>query len=96
MPPAFALPVSASRGWPAGDEVDADKVPEDRNARAPEGRIRLRELVEEELLLALPAAPRHERGECGETAQVAAEPASVPTQRPFAGLGELLGNVDKN
>jgi uncharacterized protein len=94
----FTLPVSGeSQVALIGDEAEADKVPEDlESALAIEGRIRLRELVEEELLLALPAAPRHEQGECGETAAVAAEPAPVPTQRPFAALGELLGNVDKN
>ena len=43
---------------------------------APEGHIALRDLVEEELLLAVPLVPRHEEEEV--------------VQRPFAGLGELL------
>jgi uncharacterized metal-binding protein YceD (DUF177 family) len=51
----------------------------------------LADLVEEELLLALPAAPRH-TGSCpgGKRSEVT-ETISEPTQRPFANLGELLG-----
>ena len=68
----------------------ADVPPELETALAPEGRLPLAELVEEELLLALPAAPRHD-GVCPGGEQGEAETASQPTQRPFANLGELLG-----
>ena len=55
------------------------------------GRISLAELVEEELLLALPLAPMHGEGQ-GCSVKPAAEsgPASEPKQRPFAGLRELM------
>jgi uncharacterized protein len=72
-------------------EAAADDVPPELEmALAPEGRMRLADLIEEELLLALPAAPRHE-GQCpsqqGSSEQNEFE---EPTQRPFAALGELL------
>ena len=54
---------------------------------APDGRIALRDLVEEELLLVVPLVPRHEdEADCG---RVASDEADV-RQTPFAGLGELL------
>jgi uncharacterized protein len=57
---------------------------------AAEGRVVLRDLVEEELLLALPLVARHERvTDCqARIAEVAAE-AEI-TQQPFAQLKELL------
>lgn len=76
-------------------EADAAEVPEELEpVLAREGRISAGELVEEELLLALPIVPLHEElSEC-------AVPPSVPlvgdeapehvTQRPFEGLGDLL------
>ena len=48
---------SPKRLWPT-------VPPELETALAPEGRLRLADLVEEELLLALPAAPRHPEGQC--------------------------------
>jgi uncharacterized protein len=78
-------------------EADANRVPEELEpVLAPEGRISVGELVEEELLLTLPIVPLHE-DEDGSTC-VAAEDAppveeSEPveeTQKPFAGLAELL------
>jgi len=58
---------------------------------APEGRIALRELVEEELLLAVPLVPRHEgETQCAPTEEQAADREQEVVQRPFAGLGELL------
>ena len=76
-------------------EADAAEVPEELEpVLAREGRISTGELVEEELLLLLPIVPLHEElREC-------AVPPSAPlvddegpehvTQRPFAGLDELL------
>jgi uncharacterized protein len=66
-----------------------------------EGRVALRDLVEEELLLAVPLVPRHEEeSDCGPVAVVETAPGVAPvvpdapvpadTQKPFAGLGELL------
>jgi uncharacterized protein len=77
------------------EEAAADVPPELETALAPEGRVRLADLVEEELLLAMPAAPRHP-GQCpGKKPDVAQESISQPTQRPFAGLGELLSGRSK-
>ncbi len=65
------------------------------------GRVALRDLVEEELLLAVPLVPRHDdETECvpGEAVEAApgapstdpVETGPADTQKPFAGLGELL------
>ena len=77
-------------------EADVGRVPEELEPMlAPEGRISIGELVEEELLLTLPIVPLHaEGGEC----QVAPEAPTLPaeavargeTQKPFAQLAELL------
>ncbi|MGH8289282.1 MAG: YceD family protein [Steroidobacteraceae bacterium] len=76
-------------------EAQAAEVPDELEpVLAREGRISAGELVEEELLLALPIVPLHEepRG-CAVPAfaplVVGAEPEQV-SQRPFAGLAELL------
>lgn len=75
----------------ANEEQASGVPPELETALAPDGRLRLADLVEEELLLALPAAPRHP-GTCpGGERNEAQESISETTQRPFAGLGELLG-----
>jgi len=91
--------------WPLGGtarvalvaaESEADRVPQEfETVHAPEGRIRVRDLVEEELVLALPLVPLHaDPGECrdGEDApEPAADPPEEPeTQKPFERLGELL------
>jgi uncharacterized protein len=82
----------------AADRLDSDVEP----VMLEEGRVVLRDLVEEELLLAVPLVPRHEQEtECGLAPAVEAvgnpvneEPENDPeppvTQKPFAGLGELL------
>lgn len=74
------------------DEAAAAGVPpEFETALAPEGRLPLADLLEEELLLALPAAPHHE-GECpGSERSEPPEVLEQTTQRPFAALGEMLG-----
>lgn len=79
----------------------ADRLPADVEPVWVEGRkVDLGEIVEEELLLALPLVPAHERGdaECEPTAEVeedvgeasAEEDAAPVVQTPFAELGELL------
>jgi uncharacterized protein len=76
-------------------ESDAGRVPEHLEpVLAAGGRITVGELVEEELLLALPIVPLHgESSDCAvreeERAEVAAKPAQT-TQRPFAQLDQLL------
>lgn len=96
----MSLPVqSSSRVALLESEAAASEVPPElETALAPEGRMRLADLVEEELLLALPAAPRHP-GQCpGEPQPVpeeAPEIISETTQRPFAALGELLSRRTK-
>lgn len=54
--------------------------------------VSLGELIEEELLLALPFLPRHPRPDCApaEAASGAGEPAGEDSRRPFAGLREAL------
>jgi uncharacterized protein len=87
------LPIeSHSRVALLASEAEAEGVPPElETALAPEGRLRLADLVEEELLLALPAAPRHPGACPGEERTEAQESISQTTQRPFAGLGDLLG-----
>jgi uncharacterized protein len=80
-------------------DAEAGRVPDDYDAlTAPGGRIALEELVEEELLLALPLVPTHATpSECAlQLAAAAAEnevegrPAANSVQRPFAELRDLL------
>jgi uncharacterized protein len=76
-------------------EADAAEVPEELEpVLAREGRISAGELVEEELLLALPIVPLHEElRECAVPASaplIAEEAPEHVTQRPFEGLAELL------
>jgi len=72
--------------------AEADRVPAElETILAPDHRISLRDLVEEELLLALPLVALHPQPACG--AATAAAGPSAPAedrQRPFAGLSELL------
>ena len=76
-------------------EADAAEVPEQLEpVLAREGRISAGELVEEELLLALPIVPLHEQmRDCAVPASaplLAEEAPEHVTQRPFAGLDDLL------
>ncbi len=76
-------------------EADAAEVPEELEpvlARA--GRISAGELLEEELLLALPIVPLHEQlRDCAVSPSAPLVPGEAPehvSQRPFEGLGDLL------
>jgi len=79
-------------------ESEADRVPQEfETVLAPDNRIRVRDLVEEELLLTLPLVPLHESADECQAVQdevptpAAEEAAPAPeTQRPFERLGELL------
>ena len=76
----------------------ANVPPELETALAPDGRMRLADLLEEELLLALPAAPRHpEDNVRGSARSRSRRDSAEPTQRPFADLGELLksGSIEE-
>lgn len=72
-----------------GDADAADAVASEfETVIAPGGRVTVGELVEEELLLALPVVALHARAEaCG--VQLDAEP-DKEVQKPFAGLADLL------
>jgi uncharacterized protein len=76
------------------DAASAEQVPEGLDAIiAADDRVIVRDLVEEELLLAMPVVPLHEdRTECGTAAEAAEEtaPGAHATQQPFTQLGELL------
>jgi uncharacterized protein len=81
-------PVDATgRAALVASTAEAERVPETlETVLAPEYRISIRDLVEEELLLALPLVPRHENDECaGGNASTQEE-----THRPFGQLSELL------
>ena len=78
-------------------EENAAGVPQEfETALAPNGRLRLAGLLEEELLLALPAAPRHAAGQCPAARPETREDAAPDVQRPFANLGELLAGRSKH
>ncbi len=85
---AVSIPVrSESRVALVDDLVDADALPEDvEQFLANNGRVLLRDVIEEELLLGLPLVARHDDVRCAEASAVQAE----TTQTPFAELGELL------
>ena len=78
-------------------EDEAAGVPQElETVLAPHGRLRLAGLIEEELLLALPAAPRHAAGQCPAARPETREGAAPDVQRPFANLGELLARRSKH
>jgi uncharacterized protein len=78
----------------------ADRVPEGLDVFLVEAdSVSVRDLVDEEVLLALPNVARHEEGsECagremqlpGQEAEAPEEAAAAQVQKPFAQLGELL------
>ena len=79
---------------PAATEADANRVPEELEpVLAPEGRISVGELVEEELLLTLPIVPLHAEDsacELAPEAPLADGGREEETQKPFEQLAELL------
>ncbi len=93
----LACPVkSGGRVALVADAGEADRAPEGlETILAPDHRISVRDLVEEELLLALPIVPLHGAAECtapepAPTVKPAVEPAAEPRHRPFERLDELL------
>lgn len=91
---------AGSRVFLPATEAAAEHVPEDAELMlAPEGRLRLGELVEEDLLLALPFAPLHDdESRCAQRAEAAPSEAPVAddVQRPFAALGDLMGRAKRD
>ena len=81
-----------SRLWLVTDPARAEELdPGFEPTLAPDGRVAVGDLVEEELLLAVPLVPRHEDpSECGPAVEHADAEEEEVVQRPFAGLGELL------
>ncbi|HTY92797.1 MAG TPA: YceD family protein [Steroidobacteraceae bacterium] len=78
---------SVGRAALVATAAEAERVPEAlETVLAPDYRISIRDLVEEELLLALPLVPRHEDNDCAgaDAGQV------TQTHRPFGQLGELF------
>jgi uncharacterized protein len=75
-------------------EADVSRVPEELEpVLAPDGRISIGELVEEELLLTLPIVPLHaETDACAvaPAAPLANDGREEETQKPFQQLAELL------
>jgi uncharacterized protein len=75
-------------------ELDQELLPDGYEATcAVEGRLRFEDLVEDELLLALPQVPRKPgSSDVSFTTQAPAkdEPEKGEPHRPFAGLAELL------
>ncbi len=71
------------------DAAAAESVPPELEAVvAPGGRVSVGELVEEELLLGLPIVALHaDEADCGSRF---GDEAEEETQKPFAGLAELL------
>ncbi|MEO8306874.1 MAG: YceD family protein [Pseudomonadota bacterium] len=88
----MSLPISSqSRVALLAAESEVDAVPPELEvALAPEGRMRLADLVEEELLLAMPGAPRHAQGQCPDESGAAQEESVEPALRPLADLGRMM------
>jgi len=81
------------------DYAAADRVPQEMEVFLVEGdSVSVRDLVDEEVMLALPHVPRHaEDSECArQEVQLPGQPdepddeADLQVQKPFAQLGELL------
>ena len=79
--------------WVKSDSETETLAPEYEPLVSADGRVPLAELVEDELLLALPLVPRHADGACRETHKAAAHRASAPVEESkktaFAELAKL-------
>jgi uncharacterized protein len=72
-------------------EAEADRAPEELETfLAADGCVSAAELVAEELLLALPLAPRHEGTTQCHAADDAESPGTADTRHPFADLRDLM------
>ena len=80
-------------------EAAAERVPEGVELMiAADGRLRMSELIAEDLLLALPFAPLHPdaAGCSGRDDAPPPEVQSEDVQRPFAALGDLMGRSTRD
>ena len=81
----------AGRVVMVADGAEADRAPQGlETTLAPERRTSVRDLVEEELLLALPIVPLHENPECARGPGAHRGGPATGGQRPFERLNELL------
>jgi uncharacterized protein len=92
---------AGSRVFLPHSEAAAERVPDDAELMiAPDGRLKMSELIEEDLLLALPFAPLHpEDARCGQRDEPAPSPDGTDdenVQRPFAALGDLMGRTTRD
>jgi uncharacterized protein len=90
-PLAFPFRIAASLQLAATQaEIDAEPIEGSGPERIVAGReMPVHDLIEDELLLALPIAPRHEQCEGGEADRAGAE----AKQSPFAGLRRMVGGT---
>ena len=90
LQPVWVEVAGESEVWFVSEESEADALePGVEPTLAPDWKISPRDVLEEELLLALPLIPRHGESEhCSSISASAPEAAAV--QRPFADLGKLL------
>ena len=91
----MALPVhSVARVALLASAAEANGVAGDLEpVLAPEGHISVGDLVEEEMLLALPIVPLHEvGGQCPAVVSGSDGPSESAAQRPFERLGEMLSH----
>ena len=89
----FSTPVEVDRVFrfvPTEREAEALDADSEDDVLALGPSFDLIELIEDELLLAWPLVPRHER-----CAQPGHQAAIEPAARPFAALASLKGRVDK-
>lgn len=76
----------------AADEQTGAAAPEDyESVVATDGKIRLVDLVEDEILLGIPFSSRHADGECGPLArELDGMQSATDKSRPFAGLAGMM------
>jgi uncharacterized protein len=86
---AFAVAGSSEIEFSSGSDVDPANSRREVYA-ADEGWVSLRELAEEELLLALPIFAMHEPQTCGQARTYEADGEIQDRSRPFAALQDLL------
>jgi uncharacterized protein len=89
------VPVRADFGMTlVASELEGAELPPERDYLVDAGRpIALKDLVEDEFLLALPMIPVHGEGQCVTEARGA--DGRPRTQRPFAGLASLMNEQHK-
>ncbi len=80
------------------ESAKATPDPQDEVWEIGDERLRLTDVIEEYVLLALPLAPKHKNNCLDAVVNEAAEPVTVAadTQQPFADLKAMLSEQDKN